>query len=107
MTARTVQMTDVHYYLGDSFGRLERYADAEREFQTELRVFPGHVRARAGLAMLYRATGRIVESDTAIADLIRNSPTREGYDVAAQLWTMFGEPGKAAAIRAQSKRISR
>ena len=107
MTARTVQMTDVHYYLGDAFGRLERYADAEREFQTELRVFPGHVRARAGLAMLYRATGRVAESDQAVVDLIRTSPTREGYDIAAQLWTMFGEPGKAAAVRAEGRRISR
>jgi hypothetical protein len=51
--------------------------------------------------MLYKATGRDAEAERAIADLVRLSPTREGIDTAAQLWTMFGEPGRAAALRAQ------
>ena len=107
LSARTVQMADVYYFLGDSLGRLERYPEAERAFLTELRHFPNNVRARAGLAMLYRASGRIAESERAVAELIRESPTPEGYDVAAQLWTMFGEPAKAAAARAESRRLSR
>ena len=105
LAARTVQMLDVNYYIGDSLARLERYAEAERFFGEELAVLPTHVRARAGLAMLYRAMGRDAESERAIAELIRQSPTREAYDVAAQLWTMFGEPARAAAARAEAKRL--
>ncbi len=105
LESRTVQMADVHYYIGDSLARLERYRDAERFFRDELRINPAHVRAHAGVAMLYRAMGRTAESEQAIADLIRSSPTPEGYDVAAQLWTMFGEPARAAAVRTEATRL--
>jgi arylsulfatase A-like enzyme/tetratricopeptide (TPR) repeat protein len=107
LAGRTVQMTDVNYYIGDCLARLERYPEAEKYFAAEIAVFPSHVRARAGLAMLYRAMGRVPHSERAIADLIRQAPTAEGYEVAAQLWTMFGEPGRAAAVRAESRRLPR
>ena len=62
-------------------------------------MFPHNTRARAGLAMLYRAMGRDADSERAIAELLRVSPTTEGRSLAGQLWTMFGEPEKAAAVR--------
>lgn len=102
LEGRTVQMLDVNYYIGDSLARLERYAEAEGFFMAELRILPGHVRARAGLAMLYKALGRDADADRAIEDLIVQAPTPEGYDVAAQLWTMFGEPQRASAVRARA-----
>jgi hypothetical protein len=54
--------------------------------------------------MLYRATGRDAEAEQAIATMLRTSPTPEAYDLAAQLWTMFGEPQKAAAVKAEAVR---
>ncbi len=104
LASRTEQLADVRYYLGDSLARLGRYPEAEQAFREELRFFPTHVRAHAGLAMVYRATGRVAQSEQAIADLIRTVPTPEAYTVAAQLWTMFGEPARAAAIRAKISR---
>ena len=102
--ARTEPLADVGYLAGDSLARLERYQEAERLFEAELAVTPEHIRARAGLAMLYRATGRNTEAAAAVEAIVQRSPTPEGYDVAAQLWAMFGEPGKAAAARARAKR---
>jgi tetratricopeptide (TPR) repeat protein len=104
LDTRTVQLPDVNYYLADSLARLERYPEAERYFRAEISLFPAHVRARAGLAMLFRAMGRDRESEQMIAELIRTVPTQEGYEVAAQLWTMFGEPQKAAELRALARR---
>lgn len=101
---RTEQLADVAYLAGDSLARLERYREAEPLFEAELALTPEHVRARAGLAMLYRATGRTAESAAAVEAIVQRSPTPEGYDVTAQLWTMFGEPGKAAAARARARR---
>jgi hypothetical protein len=49
--------------------------------------------------MLYRATGRNAESDRAIEDMLRASPTPETRATAARLWTMFGETGKAQRVR--------
>jgi arylsulfatase A-like enzyme/predicted Zn-dependent protease len=107
MAARTEQLADLNYFAADSLARLERYGEAEPLFDAEIALFPNHPRAHAGLAMLYRATGRIPESDRTIAQLVRRNPTREGHSLAAELWTMFGEPARAAAARAESARIPR
>ncbi|HSC26573.1 MAG TPA: sulfatase-like hydrolase/transferase [Vicinamibacterales bacterium] len=104
LATRTVQMPELSFYIADSLARLERYAEAEPFFAAELKLFPANLRAHAGLAMLYRAMGRDSESDKAVADLVRQSPTRAGYGLAAQLWTMFGQPQKAAAARAEAAR---
>lgn len=107
MSARTEQLADLNYYAADSLARLERYAEAEPLFNAEIALFPAHARAHAGLAMLYRATGRVPESEQAIAQLVRRNPSREGYTLAAELWAMFGEPARAAAARAELARIPR
>jgi len=104
MASRTEQLADLNYLAGDSLARLERYPEAEQLFRAELSVFPSHVRARGGLAMLYKATGRDAEAARAVDDIVRLSPTREGLDTAAQLWTMFGEPARAAQVRARMGR---
>jgi arylsulfatase A-like enzyme/Tfp pilus assembly protein PilF len=96
---RTLQVPDVDYLIGDSLARLERYPEAERFLKAEVALFPFSTRARASLAMLYRATGRDAESEQAIADLLRVSPEGEGPALARQLWTMFGQPQKAAALK--------
>lgn len=107
LASRTVKVPDVNYYIADSLARLERYREAESFFAAELAVFPNNNRARAGQAMLYRATGRDAEAEQAIATMLRTSPTPEAYDLAAQLWTMFGEPQKAAAVKAEAVRRQR
>jgi arylsulfatase A-like enzyme/Flp pilus assembly protein TadD len=99
-----LQMTELHFYTADTLGRLERYPEAEKEFLEELRYFPQNSRARAGLAMLYQATGRADLADTAIADLLRTTPTPDAYALAARLYTMFGDASHANAIRAEARR---
>jgi tetratricopeptide (TPR) repeat protein len=102
---RTFEIPDLHYYLGDSLARLERFAEAEPQLQEEIRLFPSNIRARAGLAMLYRVQGRIDESARAIDTMLRVSPTPESFALAEKLWTMFGEPKRAAAVRAERARL--
>lgn len=102
--SRTLTMTELHFYAGDTLARLGRNAEAEAQFLQEIRLFPHHGRARAGLAMLYQSLQRDREAAQAIEALVEHVPTPEGYDLAAQLWTMFGEPQQAAAVRAASRR---
>jgi tetratricopeptide (TPR) repeat protein len=101
LKGRTLQMNDLNYYIGDSLARLERYSEAEPYLLEEIRVFPHNTRARAGLAMLYRAMGRDAECERAIDELLRVSPTPEARSLAVQLWTMFGEPEKARRVKIQ------
>ena len=100
LQTRTLVIPGLYYYLADIFGRLGEEREAETGFITELRLSPENLRARAGLAMLYRAAGRNEEAERAIADLLRFVPTREGYDMAIKLWTMFGEKQRAEQVRA-------
>ena len=98
------RLGELHYFTGDTLGRLERYPDAEKEFLAELRDFPQNIRARAGLAMLYQATGRPDEAAQAIDDMKRVTPTPESYALASRLWTMFGNRQQADAVRAEARR---
>jgi tetratricopeptide (TPR) repeat protein len=97
-------MADLHYYAGDALIRLERPAEAEYHLLQELRTFPRNVRARGALAALYHETGRTDEAGEVLTAMIRVSPTPEAYSLAARLWTSFGNPSQAAAIRAGGKR---
>ena len=101
---RTLQLNELHYYIADSLARLERYAEAEPHFRQEIAVYRFNVRARAGLAMLYRAMGRDAESEAVIAEMLRLTPTPESFRVAGDLWTMFGEREKGEQVRAAARR---
>ena len=107
MAGRTEQLADLNFLAGDSLARMERYSEAEELFKAELAMFPAHLRSHAGLAMLYKATGRDAEAERAVENILRIAPDSAGVDLAAQLWTMFGEPSKAAAARARLGRVQR
>jgi arylsulfatase A-like enzyme/Tfp pilus assembly protein PilF len=96
-------LAELHYYAGDTYGRLERYPEAEKQFLAELRDYPQNIRARAGLAMLYQATGRSDAAQQAIEQMTRITPTPESYSLAARLWTMFGNRQQADAVRAEAR----
>ncbi|MFI5177384.1 MAG: sulfatase-like hydrolase/transferase [Vicinamibacterales bacterium] len=101
--ARTMQPADLRFYIGDSFARLERYPDAERAFREELAIYPNSMRARSGLAMLYASTNRPDDVERVIADMLKVSPSPAAYQAAAQLWDMFGQTDRAAAVRAEAR----
>jgi arylsulfatase A-like enzyme/predicted Zn-dependent protease len=98
------QMPELHFYAGDTLGRLERYPEAETEFIQELKFFPQNTRARGGLAMLYQASGETDEAAKVLTDMLRVTPTPDAYALAARLHTMFGNRRKADEIRADARR---
>ena len=70
----------------------------------KIRLYPQNVRARTGLAMLLAATGRVADADRALIELLQVSPSPETHKTAADLYTMFGMPARAAAVRAAAPR---
>ena len=94
----------LHLYLGNSFARLDKYAEAEAEFQEELREFPQNISTYASLAMLYRASHRDQAAEHVIGDLVEAAPTPEGYSMAARLLTIVGENARAEALRSDARR---
>ena len=97
-------IADLHFYAGDTLMRLNRHSDAEAEFAGELRLFPQSVRARAGLATMYHASGHAAAADTAITDMLHAVPTPESYTTAARLLKSFGKTRRGDAVRADARR---
>jgi tetratricopeptide (TPR) repeat protein len=102
---RALQIVDLHFLIGDSLARQERYPEAEPFLREEVRLYPHNTRARAGLAMLYQATGRPDAAEREIEEMTRLSPSPAAYDTAAQLWRMFGRPDRAAAVEAAGRSL--
>jgi len=100
---RTVQPTDLHFYIGDSLARLERYREAEPFFQRELQLYPQSLNARSGLAMLYQAMDRPAEAERVIQDMLRVTPNPPAYARAEELYRMFGRTDRADAVRADAR----
>lgn len=105
LEGRTLTIPDLFYITGDTLGRLGRDAEAEAAFKTEIRLVPQNPHPRMGLAMLYRAQSRDAEVEQVIDDLLRVIPTRESYDLAIRLWTMFGEHDRARALKQKSRNL--
>jgi tetratricopeptide (TPR) repeat protein len=100
-------LAELHLNLGNTYARLDRYAEAEAEFQEELREYPHNIGTYASLAMLYRASNRHQAVEHVIGDLIEAAPTPEGYSMAARLWTIVGERARAEALRSDARRLFR
>ena len=97
-------MVDLHLNLGNTYARLDRYMEAEAEFQEELRAYPQNIGTYVSLAMLYRASNRRQSVEHVIDDLVEAAPTPEGYSMAARLWVIVGERGRAEALRSDARR---
>jgi arylsulfatase A-like enzyme/Flp pilus assembly protein TadD len=98
------RFAELHFYTGDTLGRLERYPEAEAEFVEELREFPQNTRARGGLAMLYQASGQPDAAARVLTDMLHATPTPESYALAARLYMMFGNRRQADEVRAEGRR---
>jgi tetratricopeptide (TPR) repeat protein len=98
-------IAELHVSAAETLVRLDRPADAEHEFLEELRYFPLSTRARAELATFYHTTGRDDEATQTLEDLVRIVPTPDSYNLAARLWTTFGNHRRAATLRAEAARV--
>src|SRR6185436_9663098 len=76
---------------GDAFARLERPADAEREFRAEIADFPTDPRAYSSLIILLVTTRRSSEATKLVFDAVRASPEPHTYVVMAETMKAIGD----------------
>jgi arylsulfatase A-like enzyme/Flp pilus assembly protein TadD len=101
--SRSSEMLELHFYTADTLARLDRTAEAEREFVEELHYFPQNTRARASLAFMYQSSGRTDAAARVLDDMLRITPTPPSYALAERVWTMFGNRQQAEAVRARAR----
>ena len=95
------ELTDLHLNTADTLVRLGRYDEAEAQFKEEIAKFPENARARTGLAMLYRAQGRVREANDVLDAMLRTSPTARNYAMAARTLQIIGEADEARQVVAR------
>ena len=83
--SRTNQIRGLHLYAGDSLAHLERFAEAERQFSEEIRLFPDNTWAYLSLANLYQTFGRLDEADRVLDEMLRAAPSVEARAQAGRL----------------------
>jgi arylsulfatase A-like enzyme/tetratricopeptide (TPR) repeat protein len=97
----------LHASVADCLARLGREAEAEQEFQAEIRDVPWSPEGRVGLAMLYRSQGRDAEARAALAGLVaaQQKPSAETYWTVVRTFSVLGDVAAARewASRARSK----
>lgn len=96
------RLEDLHLSLGETLAGLERFDEAEEQYRAEMRAFPRNIRAYASLALLYRASNRTSAAEDTLEALVEATRTPDGYETAARLWTVMGEPDRAAQLRADA-----
>ena len=96
-------LEELHLYLGETLAGFDRYPEAEQQFRDELRAFPRNIRAYGSLAMLYHASRRAGGVEETLDALVEATHTPEGYETAARLWIIAGEPSRAAVLRADAR----
>ena len=97
-------LADLRFYTAEALVRAARPLEAEAHLLREIESFTHHVRARGSLASLYYTTGRPELAAEVVAELTRLYPTPDAYNLAARLWESFGNPRRAAAVRAEALR---
>lgn len=90
--SRSAQPRDLHFMIGDSLARLERYQDAEPQLREEIRLYSNHVRARASLALLYQSMGRAADAERVLDALIRDVPSPDATATAERVRKIFRSP---------------
>ncbi len=87
-----------HFLRGDVLARLERAAEAEREFREEIRLYPADARPYTGLALLYALQGRNAEAVAALRQLVEQNPTPDAYAAAVETLKVLDPPSAAALL---------
>jgi superkiller protein 3 len=87
----------LHASMADCLARLGREAEAEGEFQAEIRDVPWSAEGRVGLAMLYRSQGRDAEARSALSGLVaaQQKPNADAYWTVVRTLSVLGD-GAAA-----------
>jgi tetratricopeptide (TPR) repeat protein len=93
-----------HYLRGDVLARMDRAADAEREFQEEIRLHPTHTEARTGLALVYASSERMGAAKREIALMVAEVHTADAFARGARALTFFRDPTGSEQLRLEGQR---
>lgn len=97
-------LMSLHQLRGDVLSRMDRTAEGEAEFLTEIRLFPENREAYESLAVLYASQGRGADVAKTLEALVQAVPTRPSYLAAAKVLEIVGNKDGALAYRRRAEK---
>ena len=101
---RSTPPAGLHVLRAEVFGRQERLAEAEAEYQLEVEAHPRSLDALSGLAIVAASRGDIAEASRRIDTMVRTLPTPEGYLTGFASLRSFGRLEQARVLLAEGRR---
>jgi predicted Zn-dependent protease len=86
----------LEYARGDVLARMNRAAEAEEAFRSEIRLFPHNRQAYAALAVVQLLQKNVGAAEETMEQLVRSNPDDAAVRLAVETFERFGE-GDAAA----------
>jgi len=88
---------------GDLLAIRGRTAEAEGAFRDEMRLFPRDREAFVRLAALQTLQGRVADAERTFEQMLKTSPDRSSYLMAADAFQALGQPGVATRWKARAR----
>jgi arylsulfatase A-like enzyme/cytochrome c-type biogenesis protein CcmH/NrfG len=88
---------------GDLLAIRGQTAEAEQAFRDEMRLFPRDREAFVRLAALQTLQGRVADAERTFEQMLKASPDRSSYLMAADTFQALGQPGVATRWKARAR----
>lgn len=88
---------------GDLLATRGQVAEAEQAFRDEMRLFPRDREAFVRLAALQTLQGRVADAERTFEQMLKASPGRSSYLMAADTFQTLGQPGVATRWKARAR----
>lgn len=88
---------------GDLLATRGQAAEAEQAFRDEMRLFPRDREAFVRLAALQTLQGRVADAERTFEQMLKASPGRSSYLMAADTFQALGQPGVATRWKARAR----
>jgi arylsulfatase A-like enzyme/Tfp pilus assembly protein PilF len=104
-SAAGAPVLDLEATRGDALARMNRAAEAEQAFRTEIAAFPNNRDAYTKLTILYVTMDRVEDAERALEQMFAANPSRSTANLAAETWSVLENRNAAARWKARAARF--
>ncbi|MFL6247047.1 MAG: sulfatase-like hydrolase/transferase [Thermoanaerobaculia bacterium] len=103
--ASRAPVPDLDATRGDALARMERIAEAEAAFRSEIASFPNNREAYTRLAVLYAMLGRSGDAESTLERMFNANRSASTAELAAETWSVVGNRAAAESWRKRAARL--
>jgi tetratricopeptide (TPR) repeat protein len=102
---RRAPVPDLESTRGDALARMERIAEAEGAFRSEIGAFPHNREAYTRLAVLYAMLGRAGDAENTLERMFHANRSAATAQLAAETWNVVENKGAAEKWRQRAAQV--